>query len=441
MSDYYNYYRGERRVPGILVLILVAIIFSIPLFFLKQQTAPTKSLGASSERLFEVIALNVTATSTDLFWKTTTPSVDSITVWDSSNKTVTASDIHDIDSNKQPRKLHYFSLRNLQANTKYFISIQQDDVLLGDSSKPFFSFSTLPTSAITTSLPPVYGKITDDSGKAAADMLLIATIGDAHVLGGFTKPDGSFLVSLCCLYDKSTGTPLNPARSDVISLHFENEQGKKAKVSAPISKTSPFQETIIVGLDSNLTDDALEEKPVLGSTTQTTGAITHNGELKIFYPKDSAVIPGKRPLVKGSAIGGSVVKISFPLQKRSFEVTANASGVFELSTPFDLKSGTQTVIAQSKNESGKLVSATQTFTIPKSGEAVLGEATPSGSLITPSVTPDPTETVSPEPTESSLPTSQTTPVPTLLPSGIDFSIFSMMSAMLILFGLGLILIF
>lgn len=440
MNDYYNYYRGERRVPGILVLILVAIIFSVPFFFLKQRTAPTKSLGASSARPFEVTTLNVTATSTDLFWKTTTPSIDSVTVWDSSNKTITASDIHDIDSNKQPRKLHYFSLRNLQANTKYFISIQQGDTLLGDSSKPYFSFSTLSTSAITTSLPPVYGKITDESGTAAANMLLTAKIGDAHVLGGFTKPDGSFLVSLCCLYDKSTGTPVNPARSDLISLHFENEEGKKAKVSAPISKTSPFQETIVLGRDSNLTDDALIEKPVLGSTTATGGTAAQNGELKIFYPKDSAVIPGKRPLVKGSAIGGSVVKISFPLQKRSFEVTTNASGVFELSTPFDLKSGTQTVEAQSKNESGKLISVTQTFTIPKSGEAVLGEATPSGSLITPSVTLIPTDTL-PEPTDSLLPTSATTPAPTLLPSGIDFSMFSMMSAMLILFGLGLILIF
>lgn len=440
MSDYYNYYKSERRVPGILVLILVAIIFSIPLFFLKQQTAPTKSLGASSERPFEVTALNVTATSTDLFWKTTTPSVDSVTVWDSNNKTIAASDVHDVDSNKQPRKLHYFSLRNLQANTKYFMSIQQGDTLLGESSNPYFSFSTLATSAITTSLPPVYGKITDSSGKAAADMLLIAKIGDAHVLGGFTKPDGSFLVSLCCLYDKGSGTPLNPARSDVISLHFENEQGKKAKVSAPISKTSPFQETIIVGLDSNLTNDALEEKPVLGSTTQTSGATAQNGELKIFYPKDSAVIPGKRPLVKGSAIGGNVVKISFPLQKRSFEVTADTGGIFELSTPFDLKSGTQTVIAQSKNENGKLMSVTQTFTIPKSGEAVLGEATPSGSLITPTLTLAPTEGITPDPTDA-LPTSQTTPAPTLLPSGIDFSMFSMMSAMLILFGLGLILIF
>lgn len=440
MSDYYNYYKNERKVPGILVVILVAIIFSVPFFFIKQQTPPTTSLGASSERPFEVTALNVTATSTDLFWKTSTPSVDSVTVWDSTNKITTASDIHDVDSNKQPRKLHYFSLRNLQTNTKYFISIQQGEKLLGDSSDPYFSFSTLATSAITTSLPPVYGKITDEAGKAQADMLLIAKIGEANVLGGFTKPDGSFLVSLCCLYDKSTGAPVNPARSEVISLHFENEQGKKAKISAPISKTSPFQENIVMGRDSNLTEDALEEKPVLGTTTQAT-TNAQNSELKIFYPKDSAVIPGKRPLVKGSAVGGNVVKISFPLQKRSFETTANADGVFELSTPFDLKSGTQTVIAQSKNANGKLVSVTQTFTIPKSGETVLGEATPSGSLITPTVVVAPTDIISPEPTEILLPTSATTPAPTLLPTGIDFSVFSMMSAMLILFGVGLILIF
>ncbi len=441
MSDYYNYYRSERKVPGILVLILVGIIFSIPFFFIKNQTPSTKSLGASRERPFEVTHLNVTATSADLFWKTTVPSIDSMTVWDSNNKTFTVSDIHDIDSNKQPRKLHYFSLRNLQANTKYFISIRQGETLLGDSSNPYFSFTTLASSSITTSLPPIYGKIVNEAGKAQANMLLVAKIGEANMLGGFTKPDGSFLVSLCCLYDKSNGTPLNPARDQVVSLHFENEEGKKAKVSAPISKTSPFQEAIVLGRDSNLTNDTLEEKPVLGSTTETNKATVQNDELRILYPKESATIPGKRPLVKGTAIGGSIVKISFPLQKRSFEVTANESGVFELSTPFDLKGGTQTVVAQSKNNRGKLISVSQTFTIPKSGETVLGEATPSGSLITPTVTVVPTEVITPEPTDVLIPTSATTPAPTLIPAGIDFSIFSMMSAMLILFGVGLILIF
>ncbi len=441
MSDYYNYYRGERRVPGILALILVAIIFSVPLFFLRQPTKSTKSLGAASARPFEVVMLNVTATSADLFWKTNTPSSNILTVRDSNNKTLTVSDIRDTNSNKKSRKLHYFSLRNLQANSKYFVTITQDDTVLGDASTPYFTFTTLASSAITTSLPPVYGKITDELGKAMGNMLLVAKVGNAHVLGGFTKPDGSFLVSLCCLYDKGTGTPLNLARNEVISLHFENEAGKKAVVSAPITKTSPFQENIIVGREINLTNDSLVEKPVLGTMTQSGVAQISNTELKIYYPKDSAVIPGKRPLVKGTAIGGNVVKISFPVHKRTFETTTNAEGIFEFSTPFDLKSGTQTVVVQSKNASGKLISITQTFTIPKSGETVLGEATPSGSLITPTVTVTPTDTVTPEPTTVLIPTSASTPVPTLLPTGIDFSVFSMMSAVLILFGVGLLLIF
>lgn len=441
MNDYYNYYRGERRVPGILALILVAIIFSVPFFFLRQPTKPTKSLGAPSERPFEIATLNVTATSADLFWKTSTPSISTITVRDGNNKSVTVSDIHDINSQKQPRKLHYFSLRNLQSKTQYFVSVTQDDTVLGNASNPYFSFFTLTSSAITTSLPPVYGKVTDELGKAMGNMLLVAKVGNAHVLGGFTKPDGSFLVSLCCLYDKTTGAPLNLARNEVISLHFENEEGKKALVSSPISKTSPFQENIVVGREVNLTDDSLVEKPVLGTMTQTGSSQASNAELKIYYPKDSAVIPGKRPLVKGTAIGGNVVKISFPVHKRTFETTANSDGIFELSTPFDLKSGTQTVVAQSKNANGKLISFTQTFTIPKSGETVLGEATASGSLITPTVTVAPTITQVPEPTSVVIPTSASTPVPTLLPTGIDFSVFSMMSAVLILFGVGLLLIF
>lgn len=442
MSDYYNYYRNQRRVPGVLALVLVLAIFLVPLFFLKQPTKPTKSLGAVRDRLFDVTLLNVTATSADLFWKTNTPTIDVATITDGNNKVLVGVDIHDIDTNRQPRKLHYVSLRNLKPNTKYGVSITQNEKMLGDVANPYFTFSTLANSAITTSLPPVYGKITDDLGNPVSNTLLIAQVGNAHVLGGFTKPDGSFLVSLCCLYDKNSGAPLNLARNEVIALHFENEAGKKAKVSAPLSKTSPFQEPIIIGRESILTNDVLEEKPVLGTMTNKADSTNaKNSELKIYYPKESAVIPGKRPLIKGTALAASAVKISFPLHRRSFETITNSDGIFEFSTPFDLKSGTQTVVAQSKNADGKLITTTQVFTIPKSGETVLGEATPSGSLITPTVVLDPTESTTPSPTVAVLPTSASTPVPTLLPTGIDFSIFSMMSAVLILFGVGLLLIF
>lgn len=441
MSDYYNYYKSEKRVSGILTLVIVAIIFFVPLFLLNKQAPSTKNVGASSERPFDVITLNVTATSADLFWKSTESSVDTVTVWNDSGKIFTVSDVHDIDSNKQPRKLHYFSLRNLAANTKYYISIGHGEKLLGDSSNPYLSFSTLTTSAITTSLPPIYGKIIDESGKPKSNVFFTASIDEANVLGGFTKTDGSFLISLCCLYNKTNGNPLNPARADMVSLQFENEEGKKAHVSAPISKSSPFQESIYLGRNVTITNDALEEKPVLGSSIQTSSANQDGDVLKIYYPKDSAVIPGKRLLVKGSAIAGNTVRINFPFQKKTFEVEVNGSGVFELATPFELKSGTQTVIASSKDKNGKLLSVSRSFTIPKSGEVVLGEATPSGSLITPTVTSTPMETISPEPTTVLLPTSATTPVPTLLPSGIDFGIFSMMSAMLILFGVGMILLF
>lgn len=443
MSNYYDYYKNERKIPGIIAIVIIGVILAIPLFFLKQRTQPTTSLGASNDHSISVTTLNLTTTSVDLFWKTNDKSVDTVQVWSKAGTSTLVTDIHDIDSKKTARNLHFFSLRNLTANTEYYIAIQHNDKILGNSENPYFSFTTQSSSAITTSLPPVYGKLVDDTGKPQSETLLITKIKDAAVLGGFTKSDGSFLVSLCCLRNKTTQEPLNPSRDEVISIKFENEAGDKAHISAPLSKTSPFQESIVLGSDVKVTNDALEDKSVLGEATSSTSEKKVDGTaLAIYYPKDSAVIPGRRPLVKGTSPAGSTVKISFPVEKRSFQVKTNSNGDFELSTPFNLTGGAQTVIAQTTDEKGKLISVSRAFTIPKSGEAVLGEATPSGTITT--LTPTPsielTQALTPtvEPTDI---VPSITPSPTLLPSGIDFGLFSMMSVVLILFGVGIILIF
>ncbi len=436
MSNYYDYYKNERKVPGIVAIVIVAVILAIPLFFLKQRTQPTTSFGASStDHSIAIGKVNLTATSVDLYWKSGEESVDTVTVWDKKGSQTILTDIHDIDSKKIARRIHYFSLRNLIANTQYFISIQHGNKVMGSSSNPYFSFTTQSSSAITTSLPPVYGKLVSESGQPQGDTLLIATIKDATPLGGFTKPDGSFLVSLCCLYNKDTNEPFNPSRDEIISIKFENENGQKAHISAPLAQTSPFENSLVIGRDISITSDSLKDKPVLGAAIDRAFAL--------LYPKDSIVIPGYRPLVKGTSLPGSTVKISFPLEKRSFQVKTNNEGIFELSTPFNLLGGAQTVVAQSTNEKGKLISVNRSFTIAKSGEAVLGEATPSGTLTTQTPTPsvvETTETLTPTVAPTDI-VSSLTPSPTLLPSGIDFGLFSMMSAVLILFGIGIILIF
>jgi hypothetical protein len=98
------------------------------------------------------------------------------------------------------------------------------------------------------------------------------------------------------------------------------------------------------------------------------------------------------------------------------------------------------------NERGREITYTRTFTILKSGERVLGESTPAGTITvspTPtgkSLTPSPTLVAS-EPTPTDILELETTPTMTPPPpvSGVSMIPYMMGAVGLVLLGAGLVL--
>ncbi|OGK19734.1 hypothetical protein A3D80_03230 [Candidatus Roizmanbacteria bacterium RIFCSPHIGHO2_02_FULL_40_13b] len=435
MSDYYKLYTNERRVPGILVVLVVGLIFSIPFFFLHKQTSSPDALGNTS-RPVVVEILNQTATSTDIYWKTEKPSIDTLIYWDTAGTKNTVLDIHDIESSKIPRRLHFFSLKNLIAKTTYFLQINHENVLFGSNQQPYTSFTTLMTSAISTTLPPLYGKVVDTAGNPIPDVFLKVRVGKGQRMGAFTKSDGSFLISLCCLYNGETFELYNPARTEIVNLQFENESGLSSFITAPISAVSPFQNSVKLGENSNLVSSLPQEPQVILGAQTGISKDSKTSILAIYYPKDSAVIPGFRPLFKGSAPPNTSVTLSFPKETRSFEIKSDTAGLWEFVPKFNLKVGAQTVIAKSIDTNQKVLTATRVFNIPKSGQDVLGEATGSASL-TPTSVPTDVPVITPTVGVTGGPTTG----PTLIPSGIGFELFGISGIALMLLGAGIILLF
>ena len=102
---------------------------------------------------------------------------------------------------------------------------------------------------------------------------------------------------------------------------------------------------------------------------------------------------------------------------QSGKVTVGDDGTWSWRPPKVLEAGIHNLSIQGNDDNGNLITVTRKFIILKSGEAVLGESTPSASL-TPSPIASPTlnltpiisQTVSPTTIPTSIPI--TTPIPT-----------------------------
>ncbi|HLL60298.1 MAG TPA: hypothetical protein VK338_01145, partial [Candidatus Nitrosocosmicus sp.] len=159
-------------------------------------------------------------------------------------------------------------------------------------------------------------------------------------------------------------------------------------------------------------------------------------------------------LYKGVGIPGSKVFISLLPNTYDLQTVTDKDGIWKASSNTPLNPGTYTMKVNTTDEQNKPVSLNRTFTIEKSGEAVLGEATGSATLtptktIAPKITSSPqatpttavVATETPQPTYPVTTSVTITPAPTLPETGINYMAFSMLSVALIIIGAGMILIF
>ena len=114
------------------------------------------------------------------------------------------------------------------------------------------------------------------------------------------------------------------------------------------------------------------------------GALSASGKTKsgqktkfeILFPRDSAVIPGGKPLIKGASFAGNQVIVSIDNDPGlSYKVSADKQGVWSVILSTNLPVGGHTLKARSTDTEGKETILSRNFSVAKSGEQVLGEAT------------------------------------------------------------------
>jgi hypothetical protein len=193
-------------------------------------------------------------------------------------------------------------------------------------------------------------------------------------------------------------------------------------------------ETPLENADDQPTEELFSPTP----EPQVQGAATQQvlTDLAFEFPLPNAQIPSGRPLIKGTGVPETRVRIvldSDPPYRISSLV--NAEGEWMAEIPRPLPAGTYTLTLTGVTRAQTQATLYRSFTIAKSGENVLGEATESGELspTEPEPEPSPLEpaatdipTSVPSPTEEiiSPPTSTPLPLPTQESDPAEFDLTS-----------------
>lgn len=422
MNLYSKFYLQKKgnipTIVGIIIIFIVTFIFGN--FFVNNLSKKSK---ASFANLRRVEVTNLTSNQASIYWLSDTKATGWVVYGERPEElNQTANDDRDLGSDKGIYINHHATLKDLKSSTLYYFRVISNNKTSGKPDGSPFIFKTLPESKNVSNLKPAFGKVIDEKGTALSNAVVVLSLKDSYPLSTFTKNNGEWLIPMNNIRNSKSNELKTPAENEGIKIDIIGENERISTITTNILQVNPVPETIILGKNYTFIDTG----KVLGGTSNN---LNTSGEIGIIFPKDNAIIPASNPLIKGLAVSNSEVNILIKGPKTSFssKVKADKEGSWKLDLRSNLEAGNYTVTATTKDRSGKEISQTRRFVIAKSGESVLGEATPEAT---------PT-TLSPTPTIQ--PTSITTPTPPA--TGNNIIPIALSSISLIILGIGLILAF
>lgn len=406
------YARQEKKVPVWLsVLAIMVVIVFVSFLFVRTEPTSTK---ASKKTVKKIDVTNLSSAQAAVFWETEQKEPGWVAYGSSKDKLdKIAIDDRDFQAQRDSRLFHYATLKDLTPNSTYYFKLVNEKEIMGNSAGDPFTITTLGKTSQVSNLKPAYGKITDINGAPLDNIVVLFSVKNARILSALSKSSGEWLIPLNYILDKETNTLKILSKDEPVQLNFFSAQGQHSTVNAVITGLSPLPQTVILGKDYTFNED----ENVLAAQTETGKPAT----IDIVFPKENAIIPGTSPLIRGTGIPKKEVTGTITNGKSSVSLKGSVGGDGNWSLPVDqaLTQGTHTLTVKTPDTDGKDKELTRTFTIAKSGEQVLGEATGSAT-----------------PTASPSPTLATTPSPPV--SGANISLVAFSSLSLITVGLWLL---
>ena len=401
---------GPVKIPTFIGLLIV-IGFVAGFGFLYERANPFTIQASPLEKPAGVMLSNMSDTAVTVSWMTTNPTTGAV-VYTTGNRQTTAFDERDVARSVRGNvntktlgsyKTHFVTVRGLSPSTAYTFKILSGGRQHQDGDKPY-QVSTAPLLPPSTSTEtPAYGSVLTSGNQPAEGALVFLTLTGSQTLSSIVKATGTWLI------------PLSTVRSDSLASYIESDG---AVIQETIRVVSPDGE-------ANALSDTQNDSPVpaitIGKTYDFRGLQSKNNkstlaqatnpnvlgsqtEVKIALsqPAQNAHITSNYPLVSGTGIPGKPVTVTLGITKPyTGTATVSPDGTWRYSPTKPLAPGRQSVTMTTFTADNKPFAVTNIFEIMKSGTQVLGDATASGSLVTPSptlaTTPVPTSTLAGEP--------------------------------------------
>ncbi|MFA5769899.1 MAG: fibronectin type III domain-containing protein [Patescibacteria group bacterium] len=437
------YIQKNNKLPtviGFLFILFTTVIFSR--FFLGNLTGPSKASLKVAKRV-EIV--NLSPTQVSVFWQTDQSESGWVVygeVENKENKIVSdEKDLNNLGSQKGKYIVHLATLKELVPGKKYFFKIVTDNnkvIVQPDGNS--FSFIT-PQSTLNglQNISPAFGRVLrSNSVDPLINSYIILSIKGGYSLLTQIKSegDGSWLIPLNQIYSKDSQNILTMSDKDKIVIEVVTSEGELLTITTIKSKISPLPQTTVFIKDKNFS--FVEEDNVLSASIDLGTVI--NNQIEILYPKESSLIPGNVPLIKGVALPLTRIEITINSSKAySAVTTSDSKGNWSYLLPENLELGPHTIVIKTKDKTGKEVAITRKFTIiaQQGNEGrVLGTAT-GEPTITFTITPIPT-TIAYSTSIPTMPSNITTTPPV---SGSNFSGIIFSSLSLIIIGGGILLAF
>lgn len=420
----------KPRIPTTIGILLVLSVIGIIAFFEWFEKSPTSASGSIIPVNMQLA--NISDTSFSVVWVTQSPATGMVSVTSPKLAPMTYFDDRDTKAKLNPHTTHMVTVRSLTPSTQYSFQLMSNGKSFANNGSPY-SITTAPTiDGGTGGLEPAYGIIHDTKGSPQPDTIILLTLEQGQVLSTITSVSGSWLI------------PLSLARTLLLDRYIDGSDRKTETIRAiwndqeasAVTDTlndSPVP-TMILGktYDFRKQQAAAKSTPsVLGDTTAIKPSTAK--AVGLSTPAQNASLSTNRPLIQGTGVSGKKVTIVLGIiNPISGSTTVGADGIWKFSPPTSLPPGKQSVTITTIDQRGKPAAFTHTFTILKSGTQVLGDATPSATLVptitpeaTPSATPSATPTITPTPQLEGepVPTSATT-LPTIITLIMGFSILT-----------------
>lgn len=449
----YLVFRQQRKgVPTILALLIVGLMVLGIGYLVKNKPDISVSLPSSSNvALLSTITGNIRDNTVSIFWKTSAETKGYILLG-SSEKSLTREifDDRDVETNLSTRNNHIVTIDSLEPNTTYYYYIMADGKKIGQAQNIPFQVKTADGVNSLLTQEGLFGTIRQSNRLVLDNGIVVFTIDGAESLITATKADGSFTLSPCCLRKGTRGEVFLPEDETPVDVKVFHTTGEESYTYT--YGDLRLADELVLG-ESVENYDGEEEVVLQEEFLQKAALVETYENIDVIYPRQDSIIPDTKPLYKGLGIPGTEVKGRIEPDGKLFRVTVDEEGLWSYTPSLGLEPGSHSLQVQALDEDGNTVGINRNFIVLKSGEAVLGESTPSATL-TPEATVSPTETPDGTPTTEPtiiVPTATEGPTPTALPSGIptkpppvsgsNILPFASVSLVLIMIGMGAYLLY